>query len=61
MLPLLAFAYRSIPHSVTGLTPAQLVYGRSMRGPLAIMQDAMAGTGKKVLPTPNQSVQAYLD
>ena len=59
-LQLLAFAYRSIPHSTTGLSPARMVYGRDFRGPLAIVQDAMSGD-KNNLPRPNQTVTEYLE
>ncbi|GBM44267.1 hypothetical protein AVEN_23324-1 [Araneus ventricosus] len=47
-LPYLLFAYREVPHSTTGLSPYQLVYGRLPRGPLALMRDFW--TGKRNIP-----------
>ena len=36
----LLFAYRSTPHVVTGYAPFTLMYGRDVRGPLEILQEA---------------------
>lgn len=38
-LPYLMFAYREIPHSTTGYSPFELLYGRQPRGPLDIMKE----------------------
>ena len=38
-LKYLLFAYRSTPHSVTGLSPFELIYGRDVRGPLELLKD----------------------
>ncbi|XP_055899833.1 uncharacterized protein LOC129928659 [Biomphalaria glabrata] len=32
------FAYREVPNETTGISPFELVYGRQMRGPLAILK-----------------------
>jgi len=37
-LKYLLFAYRSTPHSVTGFTPFELIYGRDVRGPLEMLK-----------------------
>ena len=37
-LKYLLFAYRSAPHSVTGFTPFELIYGRDVRGPLEMLK-----------------------
>ena len=39
-LKYLLFAYRSTPHVVTGYAPFSLMYGRDVRGPLEILQEA---------------------
>ena len=39
-LKYLLFAYRSAPHSVTGFTPFELIYGRDVRGPLEMLKCA---------------------
>ncbi|PIK58475.1 hypothetical protein BSL78_04608 [Apostichopus japonicus] len=38
-LPALLFAYREVPQSSLGFSPFELIYGRSVRGPLAILHD----------------------
>ena len=37
-LKYLLFAYRSTPHSVTGFSPFELIYGRDVRGPLELLR-----------------------
>ena len=39
-LKYLLFAYRSTPHVVTGFSPFTLMFGRDVRGPLEILQEA---------------------
>ena len=38
-LPYLLFAYREVPQESTGLSPFELLYGRSVRGPLDILKE----------------------
>ena len=38
-LPFVLFAYRQTPHTVTGFSPFQLIYGFNVRGPLEILRD----------------------
>ncbi|XP_070576339.1 uncharacterized protein [Ptychodera flava] len=38
-LPYLLFAYREVPQASTGFSPFELMYGRSIRGPLAVIKD----------------------
>ena len=38
-LKYLLFAYRSTPHSVTGFSLFELIYGRDVRGPLEFLKD----------------------
>jgi hypothetical protein len=58
-LPYLLFAYREVPHTTTGLSPYQLVYGRIPRGPLSLLKNSW--TGEETIPTSaSQSVETYL-
>ena len=36
-LPYLHFAYREVPCESTGYSPFELLYGRTVRGPLAVI------------------------
>ena len=38
------FAYREIPQETTGLAPFELLYGRSVRGPLHILKEMWSST-----------------
>ncbi|GBO45566.1 Retrovirus-related Pol polyprotein from transposon 297 [Araneus ventricosus] len=59
-LPYLLFAYTEVPHSTTGLSPYQMVYGRLPRGPLALMRDSW--TGKRNIPlSVSRSIEKYLE
>ncbi|GFV34627.1 hypothetical protein TNCV_1449331 [Trichonephila clavipes] len=42
-LPYVLWAYREIPHSTTGLSPFQLLYGRQPQGPLSILKSTWTG------------------
>jgi len=37
-LPAVLFAYREVPHSSSGFSPFELLYGRTVRGPLQILR-----------------------
>ena len=39
-LPYLLFAYREVPQESSGFSPFELLYGRWVRGPLAIVREA---------------------
>lgn len=54
----LLWAYISIPHSTTGISPYQMVYGRIPRGPLSVLKDNMSGL-LTAHPTPTGSVKDY--
>ena len=41
-LPFLLFAYRSTPHRVTELSPAEVLYGRALRHPVQISEPSVA-------------------
>ncbi|XP_077559123.1 uncharacterized protein LOC144174347 [Haemaphysalis longicornis] len=45
-LPAAMFALRTAPHETTGFTPAELVYGRSLRSPLRILRESWEGRGE---------------
>ena len=54
-LPYVLFAARDTPHSATGFTPFELLFGREVRGPSAALHQAW--TAKKTLPA---SVVSYM-
>src|ERR1043165_1566231 len=43
MIEYLLWSYNSIPHSTTGISPYQMVYGQLPRGPLSVLRDNMSG------------------
>ena len=55
MLPFLLFAYRELPHSTTGFSPFELLYGRHVRGPLDVMREEWVAN-----TTALQSVVSYV-
>ncbi|XP_064474611.1 uncharacterized protein LOC135388765 isoform X1 [Ornithodoros turicata] len=44
-LPAAMFALRTVPHEATGFSPAELVYGRSLRSPLRIIREQWEDSG----------------
>ncbi|XP_036066885.1 uncharacterized protein LOC112138883 isoform X2 [Oryzias melastigma] len=46
-LPYLLFAYREVPQASTGFSPFELLYGRQVRGPLDVLQEAWVGAQTK--------------
>ena len=38
-IPALLFAYREVPQESTGYSPFELLYGRTVRGPMAVLKD----------------------
>ena len=42
-LPALMFAYREVPQASTGFSPFELLYGRSVRGPMQILRELWTG------------------
>ncbi|KAL5018852.1 hypothetical protein ScPMuIL_004574 [Solemya velum] len=38
-LPYVLFAYREVPQATTGFSPFELLYGRQVRGPLALLRE----------------------
>ena len=45
-LPAILFAYREVPHSSTGFSPFELLYGRTVRGPMQILKELWTGDGE---------------
>lgn len=58
-LPATMFALRSVPHEATGFSPAELVYGRSLRSPLQMLRETWEGRGED--PTVVEYVLKLLD
>ena len=54
-LPYVCFAYRDTPCESTGFTPFELTYGRLVRGPLKVLQEAWLNT-----PEPEEDVVEYI-
>ena len=44
MLPFVLFAYREVPHTSTGFSPFELIYGRDVHGPLEVLKEAWTGS-----------------
>ncbi|XP_042147901.1 uncharacterized protein LOC115313675 [Ixodes scapularis] len=42
-VPFLLWAYREVPHDTTGVSPFQMLYGRSPTGPLTVLQQSWTG------------------
>ena len=40
LLPYVLFAYREVPQASTGFSPFELLYGRSVRGPLSVLKES---------------------
>ena len=51
------FAYREVPNQTTGISPFQMVYGRQMRGPLAILKQTFVNKEEE---EEYKNVYAYL-
>ena len=49
LLPYLLFAYREAPQASTGFSPFELLYGRQVRGPLALVKDSWEQPGNELL------------
>ena len=61
-LPYLLFAYRTVPHRTTGLSPYQMVFGSIPRGPLSVLSEAFIGkcnSGSKVKRTVAEHMQIW--
>ena len=54
-LPLLLFAIREVPNESLGFSPFELVFGRSARGPLALVKEKWLGDDQ-----PTESVLNYV-
>jgi transposase InsO family protein len=54
-LQCLLFQYRSTPHSLTGCSPAKLMMGRELRGPLSAL--ALDNAQHRSLPAVNEALQ----
>ena len=55
VIPYLLFAYREVPQSSTGFSPFELLYGRSVRGPLDVLRE-----GWETDKCDNESVISHL-
>ena len=46
----LLFAYREVPQESTGYSPFELLYGRTVRGPMKILKELWTGEGEMTEP-----------
>ncbi|GFQ93875.1 retrovirus-related Pol polyprotein from transposon opus [Trichonephila clavata] len=53
------FAYRKVPHSTTGVSPYQLVYGWLPNGPLKLLKEVWTGD-KEISTGSSKSIEEYL-
>ncbi|KAK7089611.1 hypothetical protein V1264_025097 [Littorina saxatilis] len=65
-IPGVLFAYREVPQESTGFSPFELLYGRTVRGPMAILRDLWTKEGKmdKIAkmprPTTKRQIRSFL-
>ncbi len=57
-LPAVLFAYREVPQASTGFSPFELLYGRTVRGPMQILKELMTGSDT---PETTNTYQYVLD
>lgn len=55
LIPYLLFAYREVPQASTGFSQFELLYGRQVRWPLDVLQEAWEANGKS-----SESVVSYV-
>ena len=58
-LPALLFALRETPHDSLGFSPFELLYGRMVRGPMAVLRELM--TSEQVQPEIKNTYQYVID
>lgn len=51
-IPAVLFAYREVPHEGSGFSPFELLYGRTVRGPMAILRDMWTREQDPTAPLP---------
>ena len=60
-LPYVLFALREIPHSTTGLSPAELVFGHKFRGLLHVARDIWTRHDDPMMKCKNMSTVRYIE
>ena len=55
LIPYLLFTYREVPQASTGFSPFELLYGRSVRGPLDVLKESWEARKKS-----SESVVSYV-
>ena len=58
-VPLMVWALREVPNATTGVSPYMLVYGRTPRGPLAVLKESWTGE-RDLDPNFGKPVEEYL-
>jgi Reverse transcriptase (RNA-dependent DNA polymerase)/RNase H-like domain found in reverse transcriptase len=59
-LPQLLWAYNSMTHDTTGISPVELLYGRPPRGPLHVLHDTWTNTNSTRANKQTRSAEQYL-
>ena len=55
LLPYVLFAYREVPQASSGFSPFELLYGRTVRGPLDVLRESWEASTKS-----NENVVSYV-
>ena len=55
-LPAVLFAYREVPQASTGFSPFELLYGRTVRGPMQVLKELWTGSDTPEVKTTYQYV-----
>ncbi|XP_064103315.1 uncharacterized protein LOC135213265 [Macrobrachium nipponense] len=58
-LPALLFAYRGVPQESTGFSPFELLYGRTVRGPMTVLKELW--TKEETMPDVKSTYQYVID
>ena len=59
-IPAVLFAYREVPQESMRFSPFELLYGRTVRGPMAVLRDLWANDGPNQ-PVPKPEVEYVVD
>jgi len=55
-VPAILFAYREVPQEATGFSPFQLLYGRTVRGPMQVLRELWTGKMEGEVKTASEYV-----
>ena len=61
LLPYLLFAFREVPQALSGFSSFELLFGRQVRGPLALVKDSWAQPGNELVTSTAEFVISLRD